>query len=183
MCRFSAGMTTTNHDHIKIVLFHVKHLSLSDAKLRKNLAKHRFYIHTPDQRVKGGYRLPQLQGKYFRSLLATRKNLLSHGQPIPGTKERHSMAFMRCKRCVRHTIGQHPRNIRQKTINTVARDGGQPPPRQVGLGVIHKINGASHVSINQSISAVDQMHPKISLARPFLGAFYPDPFDGVDCIP
>ena len=61
MGRFCASMPTADDNHIISGLFHVKHLSLSNAELRKNRPENRFYIHTPNKRVKRRHCITKMQ--------------------------------------------------------------------------------------------------------------------------
>ena len=50
-------MAAADHNDIECIMFHVKHPSLTNAELRKNLAKNGFYIYPADQRVKRANRV------------------------------------------------------------------------------------------------------------------------------
>ena len=71
---FRPGMPTSNNDHVKIRMFHVKHSLLpkllTETKTCEYFIKQVFYVNTPNHRFKCADRNAQLFCRKFRSFHA-----------------------------------------------------------------------------------------------------------------
>ncbi len=60
---FAPGVAASNHKDVIVVMFHVKHSSLAEAKIQENRVEKILHIHLTNQNIKAHDGTPQILGQ------------------------------------------------------------------------------------------------------------------------